>query len=74
MTDPNPPSEERAIYIALAMIGMALVGAAVAAKGRADAGATFGLAFVALAIVGLASQVRATRRHRLPGAYARRRR
>jgi hypothetical protein len=74
VTDREPPSEERAIYVALAVVGAVLVAAALATRGAPDAGATFGLAFVVLALIGLTSQLRGARRERLPDAHARRRR
>jgi hypothetical protein len=63
-------SEERAIYLALALVGGVLVVAALATRGALDTGATFGFAFVALAVIGLASQLRAAWRTRLPAAHA----
>ncbi len=70
MNRDNPPSEERALYVGLAVLGTALVTAAIAARGAADTGATLGLGFLIVAIIGLASQLRMGRRGRLPGAHS----
>lgn len=54
----------------LAVLGTVLVTAAIAARGAADTGATLGLGFLIAAVLGLASQLRAARRDRLPGAHS----
>jgi hypothetical protein len=59
----DSPSEERAIYLALAIVGAVLVCAAIAARGAADTGATLGAAFVLLALAGLAAPVLSRRRN-----------
>jgi hypothetical protein len=68
---PEAPSEERALYVVLALVGVVLLVAAIATRGPANTGGTLGLGFTLLAAIGLGSQLRAARRARLPRARAR---
>lgn len=70
MSRTNPPSEERALYVGLAVLGTMLLTAAIAARGAADTGATLGLGFLIAAVLGLVSQLRASPRARLPDAHS----